>query len=145
MSISSPHAVEIAAKHLAEICCAATAVYPDECCGLLIGSGAGVVSVIEIRPSANLAADRRIGFAVDPQIQFDALREFRGTSCRVVGHYHSHPNGQARPSAHDIAMAHEPNAVWMIVPVDRGEVVAPRTFLIHRGGEYSEISFKVLP
>ena len=145
MPISSPQNLEFSAKHLDEMRRAATAAYWDECCGLLIGVGGDVVSVLDIRPSANLAADRSKGFAVDPQTQFDVLREVRGTSFRIIGHYHSHPNGLSRPSVHDIEMAYDPSAVWVIVPVEAGRAAAPRAFLLNRRGGYSEIQVSVLP
>jgi len=85
-----------------------------ECCGLLIGGGEGDIRVAEIAPAANCAADPTRRFEIDPQVQFDWLRRLRGSRRRIVGHYHSHPGGPATPSAHDLAMAHDPEAIWVI-------------------------------
>lgn len=89
-----------------------------ECCGLLIGSGEGDVAVARIHPVRNIAAAPEKRFEIDPQEQFDLLRSLRGASSRIVGHYHSHPGGPPKPSAHDLAMAHDPEAVWVIVGLE---------------------------
>ncbi|MEQ9567266.1 MAG: M67 family metallopeptidase, partial [Pseudomonadales bacterium] len=132
-------------KQVTELCDAAAAAYPRESCGLLNGSGTELVLLSEARPSANLAANPEMGFVVDPQVQFDALRELRGTPFRIVGHYHSHPNGAPTPSSIDVEMSQEPYAIWMIISVVMGAAAAPRAFLLHNGSYYSEIQVKVLP
>ncbi len=70
----------------------AETAFPDECCGLLIGQGAGFIEVTDVVAADNLAesSDR---FLIDPQVQFDWMRTLRGTERRIVGHYHSHPTG----------------------------------------------------
>ncbi|MHB1204103.1 MAG: M67 family metallopeptidase [Rhodospirillaceae bacterium] len=98
----------------------ARAAYPQECCGLLLGKGevrAGSIVVGHIVAAANVAADPLRHFAIDPQFLFDRHRSVRETNMRIIGHYHSHPNGRAEPSGEDLAMAHEPGAVWIIAAV----------------------------
>ena len=97
----------------------AEAALPCECCGLLIGQGSEIVTVTNIVVAENQAdsADR---FLIDPQVQFDWLRKLRGSEERIVGHYHSHPNGRCDPSAHDADMAQDPDQIWIIIPVDNG-------------------------
>jgi len=86
-----------------------------ECCGLLIGAGISTVAVARIQPTRNVAAEPSRRFEIDPQEQFNLLRGLRGTAQRIVGHYHSHPQGVPAPSNFDLAMAHDPEAVWLIV------------------------------
>ena len=93
---------------------------PLECCGLLIGAGTDVIVIDEVEQVGNVAAQPERRFEIDPQIQFDLLRRLRGSGRRVVGHYHSHPGGRQAPSATDLAMAHDPEAIWLIV-VPEGE------------------------
>jgi proteasome lid subunit RPN8/RPN11 len=96
-----------------------------ECCGLLIGHGSDEIVVDEIQAAKNIAAQPERGFEIDPQIQFEALRRLRGTNRRVIGHYHSHPGGPLQPSVTDLAMAHDPEAIWLIVtPEGEGAVAA---------------------
>ena len=102
---------------------AAEAAYPQECCGLLVGRGDADrrVSVRRVVPSPNVAAGGgRDRFEVDPKVRFDVMRELEGGPDRIVGHYHSHPDGPAAPSATDREMAFEPDLVWLITAVAGG-------------------------
>src|SRR3546814_383615 len=94
---------------------AALLAFPRECCGLLIGAGEHVTRIVA---AANLdpAPDR---FELDPAVHLRVQRELRGTAERVIGHYHSHPNGLAEPSAVDLAAAaHDPRMLWLIAGCD---------------------------
>ncbi len=101
--------------------------YPNECCGLLIGRGEKTVSVTNVVPTRNQAKSKD-RFFIDPQIQFDWIRKLRGSDHRLVGHYHSHPNGLAEPSRHDEEMAMETGQIWVIAPVDNGRTGELRAF-----------------
>ena len=99
---------------------AARAAYPEECCGLLIGfrESEGGVQITRVAESANVAPPpRRDRFEVDPALRFATMRRLRGGREEIVGHYHSHPDGPARPSGRDAAQAYEPELVWLIVAV----------------------------
>jgi proteasome lid subunit RPN8/RPN11 len=113
---------------------AAETAAPAECCGLLVGHGRELVTVTEIVAAANLAEDPRSRFMVDPQVQFDVLRRVRGTEDRIIGHYHSHPNGNATLSARDIALADDPDAVWVVIALDiRGKAGTPAAYFCRHG------------
>ncbi len=94
--------------------------FPRECCGLLIGTGDDPVTVTDVVIAENVA-ESPSRFLVDPQCQFDWMRKLRGTSDRIVGLYHSHPNGRCDPSAYDAEMAIEPEQIWLIVPLCNGQ------------------------
>ena len=85
---------------------------PEECCGILLG-GDGLIE--EARPAANVAADPRRRFEIDPQALVDAHRAARAGGPQVIGYYHSHPAGPAEPSATDRAEAAHDGSVWAIV------------------------------
>jgi proteasome lid subunit RPN8/RPN11 len=105
---------------LGRIEAAARAAYPEECCGLLIGfrEPDGRLRVTQVAPSDNIVPPpRRDRFEVDPAVRFATVRRLRGSREEIVGHYHSHPDGPARPSAHDAAQAYEPELAWLIVAV----------------------------
>lgn len=101
--------------------------FPRECCGLIEGVRRGEeIEAIRLHPARNLAPtpDR---FEIDPAEQFRLLRALRATEREVVGCYHSHPNGVARPSARDREMAGEEGFVWLIAttnPEAAGEIAA---------------------
>ena len=90
---------------------AATASPDAEICGLLLGRGAVVETVL---PCVNVATDRRIAFEIDPAALIAAHRAARQNGPALIGHYHSHPTGHAVPSACDAAAA-EPGLYWIIV------------------------------
>ncbi len=110
---------------------AATAAFPEEACGLLVGAREAddQIRVTQLAPGANLAADRRRRFEVDPALRLRLQKALRQSPRDIVGHYHSHPDGPARPSATDLAWATEPDLVWVILAVENrevGEVAAHR-------------------
>ncbi len=109
---------------------AAEAAYPRECCGLIAGleEKGGDIMVTRVRPSRNVATPERSDrFEIDPETRFRLMREIGefdrldgAAGERIVGHYHSHPDHPALPSAHDLEMAFEPDLFWLIVAVDKG-------------------------
>ena len=106
---------------------AAEAAYPEEACGLLVGrSGPGEgywVSAVEA--SANVAEPPRTRrFEVDPKLRLRLERDLRESPDSVIGVYHSHPNGSAKPSETDISMIFEPDMVWLITAVADGRAGA---------------------
>lgn len=84
---------------------------PMEGCGLLFGDGA----VRRASVTANVAADPARHFEIDPAALIAALRNERQGEERVMGYWHSHPSGDASPSATDAAMAAPDGRLWLIV------------------------------
>jgi proteasome lid subunit RPN8/RPN11 len=100
-----PARADLAEGIAAAIHDAAGAAAPRECCGLLEGTHqGGAWRIAAVHPARNLAAgpDR---FEIDPAGHFAAVRAARARGAAIVGCYHSHPGGQARPSAADLAGA----------------------------------------
>lgn len=133
--------IHLGPEHLARIESAAEQAYPRECCGLLVGhGGGGDFTVTSIEPSANLepsgAPDR---FEIDPTLRIRLQRALRGGNEAIIGHYHSHPDHPAEPSATDRAMAYEPEMVWLITAVAGGTAGASRAFVIGPGGAVTEL------
>lgn len=92
--------------------------WPREVCGLLVGRPGehGGLRVTSVEAVANLAATDD-AFELDPVARIALQRRLRdaGEGLAVVGHYHSHPFGEPRPSARDLARAEEAGLVWLIV------------------------------
>ena len=128
MNPISPTHVVLSPRHAEALQAAAREAYPNECCGLLLGEGDGAVVVTEVVPAANVAENPRAAFAIDPQAQFDLLRAMRGRERRVIGHYHSHPDGRANPSPRDLAMAYDPGTVWLVMAASAKDASMPRAF-----------------
>ncbi len=109
--------LRIAPADLARIRALCRAAAPAEACGLLVGRGRRVLSVRRIVPAANLLAATPGRFELDPRLRLAVEKQCRGTRDRIIGHWHSHPGGRAEPSATDLAMAWEPELVWLVVAV----------------------------
>ena len=94
---------------------AAARAYPSECCGLIEGAdSADGWHALALHETANVAEDTARHFTIDPQKQFDLMRALRGTERRIIGCFHSHPDGNPEPSATDRANAWEPDFLWLI-------------------------------
>ena len=96
---------------------AAEATYPEEACGLLVGEGAAEVRVTSLHPSDNLADEPGRRFEVDPALSLKLHKSLRHSDQRLVGVFHSHPEGPAKPSAHDLSRAWQPELAWLLTAV----------------------------
>ncbi|WP_256731346.1 M67 family metallopeptidase [Sphingomonas sp. dw_22] len=85
---------------------------PLEACGLLFGDGVGITG---FRATGNVAEQPETRFEIEPGALFAALRAERAGGPRVVGYWHSHPSGDATPSATDAAMAAPDGKLWLVV------------------------------
>ena len=97
-------------------------VYPEECCGFLLGQvNDGHKLVSEIQTASNARTEerrRRFLITADEYRQVEAGS--RGKQLEVVGFYHSHPDQKARPSAYDLEYAW-PWFSYLIVSVEQRE------------------------
>ena len=116
--------IQISRDELNQIRTHARADYPDECCGVLIGTaGDGPRKVRRVEPVVNKrsgeAARRRFLITADDYRRFEqAARKAR---LEIIGFYHSHPDHPAMPSEYDREHA-LPWYSYVIVSVDgRGD------------------------
>ena len=87
--------------------CAAAAA-PDECCGILVGRptiAAEPHVVVAAHPATNLAAAQTRRFDIAASDVARVAQGARNHGLDLIGFYHSHPRGEAYPSAADIANA----------------------------------------
>ncbi len=95
---------------------ASRAAHPHEACGLLFGTREGAsLEVASASVAANVAAEPRRRFEVDPAHLVAAQRAARHGGPAILGVWHSHPDGPARPSRADRAGVTDPDWVWIIV------------------------------
>jgi len=124
-------AVSLPADLRAQILCQAQAAGGGECCGLVEGRRDGDhFRILGLYPARNLAAasDR---FEIDPLDHLAAVKKARANGCALIGCYHSHPNGQAEPSATDLAGAGEEDFLWLIAAGERLNA------FVYRGGRFT--------
>lgn len=127
--MSAPIKLRISRAHLAAIATHLLDALPHEACGLLIGrQDDATIDVDEVVRSANLSAAAD-AFEIDPALLLRYQRELRGHARRIVGLYHSHPEGEPKPSARDIAGATYPGFVWLISARGPGGAIAHRAYL----------------
>src|SRR5215218_10384955 len=85
---------------------------PNECCGMIGGRDDEVTKIVRVEN----AAASPLRYEMDPQGQFDALKEIEGAGEDLVGIYHSHTRSAAYPSQTDVNEAVMwPEQVYAIV------------------------------
>ncbi|MAM39716.1 MAG: peptidase [Erythrobacter sp.] len=108
--------LEVSTAILDAMLAEAARAHPCECCGILFGEGDTITA---IAPAANVHPGPESHFEINPQALVDAHRDARAGGPQVLGYYHSHPNGLARPSATDEAMATGQRLIWAIIAAGR--------------------------
>ena len=105
--------------------------WPRESCGVLLGRGAGgtraVAEALRCR-NVDPAPERR--YRLDPRELLSAVKRARRSGQEVVGFYHSHPEGPARPSAVDLLEAEWPGCAYLVTAVAGGRAGATRAFVL---------------
>lgn len=95
-----------------------------EICGLLIGKP-GLISAFV--PVSNAHPEPERAFALDPAEHVAATSRTRAAAKRVLGHYHSHPGGDAAPSSVDAAEAGEEGVYWLILAAGKARLWISRS------------------
>ena len=105
--------------------------YPEECCGVMIGTvvEAGISRVLRLVAAENTREDaaRHNRYLIEPRTILRCQREARGSGHDIVGYYHSHPDHPARPSDFDREHAW-PGTSYVIVAVEDGHAVDVRSW-----------------
>jgi proteasome lid subunit RPN8/RPN11 len=141
--------IHIGASDLAQLQGDAEQAYPFEACGLLVGhvTPKGDIEIVRVVPSPNVAAEqdaRKDRFEIDPKLRFDVMRACEGKADDIVGHYHSHPDHPAEPSAIDLSMAYDKEYVWVIAAVAKGQVTHVTAHRLNAEGDgFVEIALKI--
>lgn len=121
--------------------------FPRECCGFILGEvRAGLRNVVLLIPTYNdrEASAQSNRFAIDPMEFLKAERTAQREKLMLLGFYHSHPNGSARPSAFDLEHAW-PWYSYVIVSVRDGIAEQITSWTLNKDGsqftqEYVEIT-----
>lgn len=91
---------------------------PNECCGMVGGRDGEARKVIRVVNSA--ASPLR--YEMDPQGQFDALKEIEGDGGELLAIYHSHTKSAAYPSQTDVNQAQNwPEPDYVIISLADAE------------------------
>ncbi len=96
--------------------------YPNECCGVLVGSvrdrNKHVSEVIEAENQRSDSAANR--YLIAPDFILKLERRLGGTGSEILGFFHSHPDVPAKPSVYDREHAW-PWYCYLITSVRKGK------------------------
>ena len=105
-------------EHLQQMKTHAQKTYPQECCGLILGTiTPQFKQVLEIREAENSwseelgeilslgGSSKNERFFIAPELLLSVQKEVRLKQWSIIGIYHSHPDHQAIPSECDRRMA----------------------------------------
>lgn len=107
-------------------------VYPEECCGILLGRFEGARKVVQgTIPVENARRDSaRNRYLMDGDTVRSAEAQARRTGNEIVGYYHSHPDVPAVPSETDRNEASWPIYSYVILSVRKGEIAELRSWTL---------------
>ncbi len=98
---------------------------PNECCGMIGGRDGVAERVVRVEN----AAASPLRYEMDPQGQFDALREIEADGGELLGIYHSHTKSAAYPSQTDVNQGQNwPEQVYVIVSLADPEAPDVKAF-----------------
>jgi proteasome lid subunit RPN8/RPN11 len=105
--------------------------YPDEICGLMLGTDRVVT---DVRRARNIIVERsRDRYEIDPLDQIRIQREADAAGLDIVGYYHSHPDHPAQASRFDTERAWA-GYVYVIVSIEKGKPVDANAFVADQDG-----------
>jgi proteasome lid subunit RPN8/RPN11 len=153
-------AIEIQTVQLRIIYDRAESIYPEECCGILLGKFIGESKiVIEVIPTINawegseLAADEKTNndlnrtkhsrYLIPPPDIFQAQKRGRDLQLEIVGFFHSHPDAPPIPSTCDRDRAWEIYS-YPIVSVIQGKVDAIASWVLDSHGMFQPEEIKII-
>lgn len=132
----------------------AECTYPEECCGLLLGTtnstGKTVsdVKLVENTWDAALAGDtasrdKTHRYRIEPQTMLAAMREARDRSLSIIGIYHSHPNNPAVPSECDRQLAWQQYS-YLIVSVRQGQAIDQQSWSLNDEHQFQSEELSII-
>lgn len=80
--------------------------------------------------ASNAADEKTKNYEIAPEELFRLMREIRAAGLRLMGIYHSHPNGKNEPSAGDIERAYYPDVAYFILSPHANAPQPVRAFTI---------------
>jgi proteasome lid subunit RPN8/RPN11 len=136
-------------KQLQTIFDCAEAIYPEECCGILLGNRAELTkTVVEVIPTINdwqqlepstdrIERTKTSRYTIAPQDIFCAQKRGRDLELEIVGFFHSHPDNPAMPSTCDRDLAWEVYS-YPIVSLIQGRVGDLKSWVLNSEGIFEQ-------
>jgi proteasome lid subunit RPN8/RPN11 len=137
----------------------AKAVYPEECCGILLGKIVGdnkiVVAAIatenawkepaseDFKQPEDLDLTNHSRYLIPPHAIFQAQKDARAQQLEIVGFFHSHPDAPAIPSECDRSLAWEIYS-YPIVSLIQGKVETIASWVLDSNGIFNPEEITIL-
>ena len=115
---------------------------PNECCGILAGTGGKVTKLYRIQNST----PSPYRYVMDPNEQLEAMKDADERSLDLMAFYHSHTHSPAYPSDTDIRMATESGWVdfcYVLVSLEDSSKPDVRFFDVSADGKVNEEEVKI--
>jgi proteasome lid subunit RPN8/RPN11 len=152
-------AIVFSAAQLKIIYIHAESVYPEECCGILLGQLDELGrTVIEVIPTVNtwakpelvdplnidieIDSTKHSRYTIAPQDIFLAQKRARDLNLDIIGFFHSHPDYPAIPSTCDRDQAWEVYS-YPIVSVINGKVSTIKSWLLDSNGIFQSEQIQI--
>lgn len=140
--------IRVTKKQIEQIYTHAKNTYPEECCGLLLGTieNSNKIS-IEVCQTENsweeqtvddlpiTPGDKRDRFLIAPKVILQIQKETRDRNLTIIGVYHSHPDHSAIPSEHDRAIAWQQYS-YLIVSLQKGRIADIRSWTLDEAHQF---------
>jgi proteasome lid subunit RPN8/RPN11 len=149
--------IQIGSDSCQQIRTQAESLYPEECCGLLLGRtshGNRILMTVWATENSwnNEMADfvyaieqsgsKCTRFRIAPEVMLQAQKTARDRNLEILGIYHSHPDCPAIPSEFDQAIAW-PQYSYLIVSVQQGKVVDMRSWKLDENHQFQAEEIEV--
>ncbi len=112
----------------------ARAEFPNECCGLIAGSGDLATRVL---PTTN-AEGTPFMYVMDPREQMELMDAIEDAGEDLVAIYHSHTRSAAYPSKTDVELAFFAEPLYVIVSLQDSDQPVIRAFRLARSAPEGE-------
>ena len=120
----------ISTQHMATVAEHCQQAYPNEGCGILLGtSEPESTTVVDVLPTGNARedAEQHNRYLIPPEALLKGELQAEERGLEVIGYFHSHPDHSAKPSEFDLEHAW-PWYSYLIMSVREGKAVASRSW-----------------
>ncbi len=106
--------------------------YPQECCGVLLGTMDGETREVHVAVRCNNTRtdSPQNRYHIDPREIIRIQRDARARELDIVGFYHSHPDHPAQWSQTDFDDAHWIGCSYVITSVEQGKAMLTNSFAL---------------
>jgi proteasome lid subunit RPN8/RPN11 len=129
-------------------------IYPEECCGLLLGNIIDSEKIVtEVYPTENVWNEeensilfgdnqtdnlsKKNRFTIAHEVMLQVQKKAIAQNCSIIGVYHSHPDHPAQPSESDRAIAWEEYS-YIIISVQQGQVQHCQSWVLNEDRQFYE-------